>query len=138
MKTCILAYLMQWHVKCISLLWWNTMSIANTWFSNRIKKRRVGGLLQLQQSEDQSVRDNVPELYTGRKWKIPVKASNIDSRIKMLMVMGNLQIGRTGLGYIKRRKMFNNEKQQNRREFLEVIRKAESESLYIKTVQQSV
>ena len=52
--------------------------------------------------------------------------------------MGNLQIGRTGLGYIKRRKMFNNEKQQNRREFLEVIRKAESESLYIKTVQQSV
>ena len=114
------------------------MSTANTWFSNRIKKRRVGGLLQLQQSEDQSVRDNVPELYTGRKWKIPIKASNIDSRIKMLMVMGNLQIGRTGLGYIKRRNRFNNEKQQNRREFLEVIRKAESESLYTKTVQQSV
>ena len=46
--------------------------------------------------------------------------------------MGNTQIGRTGLGYIKRRKRFNDEKQQNRREFLEVIRKAESESLYTK------
>ena len=46
------------------------------------KKRKVGGLLQLQQSEDQSVRDNVPELHTGRKWKVAVEASNVDSRIK--------------------------------------------------------
>ena len=52
--------------------------------------------------------------------------------------MGNTQIGRTGLGYIKRKKRFNYEKQQNRREFLEVVRKAESESLYTKAVQQSV
>ena len=49
--------------------------------------------------------------------------------------MANTQIGRTGLGYIKRKKRFNDEKQQNRREFLEVIRKAESESLYTKAVQ---
>ena len=47
------------------------------------KKRRVGGLLQLQQSEDQSVRDNVPELYGGRMWKVAVEASNIDSKRKM-------------------------------------------------------
>ena len=51
--------------------------------------------------------------------------------------MGNTQIGRTGLGYIKRGKKFNDEKEQNRGEFLEVIRKAESESLYTKAVQQS-
>ena len=48
-----------------------------------VKKRRVGGLLQLQQSEDQSVRDNVPELYGGRMWKVAVEASNIDSKRKM-------------------------------------------------------
>ena len=47
------------------------------------KKHRVGGLLQLQQSEDQSVRDNVPELYGGRMWKVAVEASNIDSKRKM-------------------------------------------------------
>ena len=52
--------------------------------------------------------------------------------------MGNTQIGRTGLGYIRKRKRFNNEKQENRDEVLEVIRKAESESLYTKAVQQSV
>ena len=52
--------------------------------------------------------------------------------------MGNTQIGRTGLGFIKRRKRFNDEKQQNQQEFLEVIRKAESKSLYTKAVQQSV
>ena len=52
--------------------------------------------------------------------------------------MGNMQTGRTGLGYIKRRKSFNDEKEQNRREFLEVTRKAESESFYTKVVHQSV
>ena len=39
------------------------------------KKWKVGGLLQLQQSEDHSVRDNVPEFYTGKKWKVVVEAS---------------------------------------------------------------
>ena len=56
----------------------------------------------------------------------------------MSKAMGNTQIGRSGLGYIKRRKRFNDEKQQNHLEFLEVIRKAESESLYTKAVPQSV
>ena len=95
-------------------------------------------MLHLQQSEDQSVRDEFPELYTGRKWKVAVEANNIDSRVKMSKVMGNMQTGRTGLGYIKRRKSFNDEKEQNRREFLEVTRKAESESFYTKVVHQSV
>ena len=42
--------------------------------------------------------------------------------------MGNMQISRTGLGYIKRRKRFNDERQQNCQELLEVIWKAESEA----------
>ena len=74
------------------------------------EKLKVGGLLQLQQSEDQSVRDILSELYTGKKWKVAVKASHTDSRIKMSKVIGNVQIG-TGLGYIKKRKRFNDEKQ---------------------------
>ena len=89
-------------------------------------------------SQDQSVRENVPELYTGRKWKVAVEASNIDSRIKRSKVMVNTQTGQTGFGYIKRKKRFNDNNQQKCREFLEVIRKAESESLYTKAVQQSV
>ena len=95
-------------------------------------------MLQLQQSEDQSFRDSVPEFCTGRTWKVAVKASDMDSRIKMSKVMGNTQIGRTGLWYIKRRKRFNDEKQQNCQEFLKVIRKAENESLYTKALQLSV
>ena len=96
------------------------------------KKPKVRGLLQLQQLEDQSVRDNVLELYKGRKWKVAVEASSIDSIIKMSKNISNVQIGRTGLGYIKRRK------QQNRWEFLKVIKKIESERIYTKAVQQSV
>ena len=56
----------------------------------------------------------------------------------MSKVMDNMEIGRTGLGYIKGRKRFNDEKQQNGPELLEVVRKAESESLYTKAMQQSV
>ena len=58
------------------------------------KKRKVRGLLQLQQSEDQSVRDNVKELHKSRKKKLGVEASYIDSQIKTPKVMGNTQIGR--------------------------------------------
>ena len=54
-----------------------------------------------------------PNCIHGRKWKVAVEASNIDSKRKMPKVMGNTQIGRTGIGYIKRRKSFNDEKQQN-------------------------
>ena len=57
--------------------------------------------MQLQKSEYQSVRGNIPELYTGREWAVAVEASNTDSRIKITKVMENTQIGRTGLGYKK-------------------------------------
>ena len=56
-------------------------------------KCKVGGLLKFQQSEDQSVRDNIKELYIGKKWKVAVKASNIDSRIKIFKLIGNTQVG---------------------------------------------
>ena len=71
------------------------MSIANTWFSDRIQKAL---LLQLQQSEDQSVRDNIPELYIGRKWKVAVEASIIDSRIKMSKVKVTRRLVELDLG----------------------------------------
>ena len=71
------------------------MSIANTWFSDRIQKAL---LLQLQQSEDQSVRDNIPELYKGRKWKVAVEASIIDSRIKMSKVKVTRRLVELDLG----------------------------------------
>ena len=48
-----------------------------------------------------------------------------------------MQTGRAVLRYIKRRKRFNDKRQQNCREFLKVIRKAERESFYTKVVQQS-
>ena len=48
-----------------------------------LKKHKVAELLQLQQSEDHLVRDDILELYTGRKWNVAVKASNIDIRIKI-------------------------------------------------------
>ena len=47
----------------------------------------------------------------------------------MSNVMVITQISRIELGYIKMRKSFNGEKQQNRRKFLEVIRKIESERI---------
>ena len=38
----------------------------------QFKKCKVGGLLQFQQSDDQSVKDNVPELYTVKNCEVAV------------------------------------------------------------------
>ena len=63
-------------------------------------------------------------MFADRKWKETVEANNICSRINVSKVIeGNLQFGRTGLMYIKRRTRFNNAKQENL-EFWEVIKKA--------------
>ena len=50
-------------------------------------------------------------MHKGKKWKVAVEANNIDSRLKKSKVMGNTQTGRTELGYIKKTKRFNKEKQ---------------------------
>ena len=52
------------------------------------KKCRVGGLLQPQQPENQSVRDNIPDLYTDGKWKVAIKGNN--NNVKRLWVTHRL------------------------------------------------
>ena len=41
-----------------------------------VQNCKVGGLLQPQQSENQSVRDNIPDLYTDGKWKVAIEGNN--------------------------------------------------------------
>ena len=102
------------------------------------KKRKVGGLLQLRQSKDQSVRANVPQLYSGKRWKVADEVDRIESRLNVAKVMGSTQTGRTGFGFQKERKRYKTEEQKSLRESSHVIKKAESETLYMKAVQQSV
>ena len=68
------------------------------------KKRKVSGLLQLRQSKDQSVRANVPQLYSGKKWKVADEVDRIESRLNVVKVMGSTQTGRTGFGFQKETK----------------------------------
>ena len=77
------------------------------------KKRRLEDCYNSKSQKISQLGTTSPNCIHGRKWKVAVEASNIDSKRKMPKVMGNTQIGRTGLGYIKRRKSFNDEKQQN-------------------------
>ena len=142
-ETYLNGYLCKWlgvskNISILFLYYDETCPLLIHGLVTEFNKCKVGGLLKFQQSEDQSVRDNIKELYIGKKWKVEVKASNIDSRIKIFKLMGNTQVGWTELGDIKHRKRFIDGKQQSRREFQELIKKGESASLYTKTVEQSV
>ena len=97
------------------------------------KKCKVGGLLQLRQSKDQSVRANVPQLYSGKNWKVADEIDRIESRLNVAKVMGS-----TGFGFQKEWKRYKTEEQKSHQEVSHVIKKAESETLYMKAVQQSV
>ena len=94
------------------------------------KKRKVGGLLQLRQSKDQSVRANVPQLYYGKKWKVTDEVDRIESRLNVAKVMCSTQTGRTGFGFQKERKRYKTEEQKSCQEASHVIKKAESKTLY--------
>ena len=59
------------------------------------KKHKFGRYLHLKQSKDLLVRNNVPELCSSIKSKVEIKASNIESRIKIWKVMGNTHVGGT-------------------------------------------
>ena len=41
-----------------------------------VQNCKVGGLLQPQQSENQPVRDNIPDLYIDGKWKVAIEGNN--------------------------------------------------------------
>ena len=48
--------------------------------SVEFKKRMAGALIQLQESVDPTVSENVPKLYTGRKWKVAEAVREVGGR----------------------------------------------------------
>ena len=104
------------------------------------KKRKASSLVQLEQSLDKDVSDNVPILNTGRKWKVNEEVESAKSRLRLAKIGGQVQQGRHGVGFgrkIERRQRCSVE-QSVRKEIAEVVGKVEDEKLFVKAVQQSI
>ena len=108
--------------------------------STEFKKRKASSLVQLQQSRDRTVSENVPALYTGRKWNVHEEVEAARSRIRLAKIGGKIQKGRSGLGYggsvLKFQK--GSAEQQERKEIADVVGVVEGEKLYVKAIQQGV
>ena len=67
------------------------------------KTTKTNALMQLKQSSDILIVENIPELKTGRKWKVADAVERAESRIKLDEIAGVGQTNRAGLGLLPRR-----------------------------------
>jgi hypothetical protein len=104
--------------------------------SVEFKKRMAGALIQLQESVDPTVSENVPKLYTGRKWKVAEAVREVGGDIRVNEIQGFTQRNTQGLGF---RKGWNKElASPYRKQVTTEIGKQENQKLYAKAVQQSL
>ena len=70
-----------------------------TSMTREYKKKKASALVQLQQSGDKDVSENIDGLYTGRKWVAKEEFEAARSRIRLEAIGGDRHIGRLGLGF---------------------------------------
>ena len=109
-----------------------------TSISREFKKRKATALVQLQQSQDESVSANVPVLKTGRKWRVNEEVTAVKGWIKLAKISGRTQVGRCGIGYGKRQQKGGSEQYLERKEISDAVVKLEDEKLVVKAVQQKI
>ena len=101
--------------------------------STEFKKRKVGSYLQLAESPDPTVSENVPEIYTGRKWKVGDAVREAQSDVRVKEIRGYTQTGTKGLGSGPRVR-----KETYRKSLTATIANIEDGKLFSKAVQQSL
>ena len=103
------------------------------------KRRKAGALVQLQQSPDTTVSENVPRLKTGLKWLVESEVEVAKSRLRLSEIVGKVQKGKCGIGYSANEKLpKGSPRQQERKVVTDMIGKAEDERLFVKAVQQGI
>ena len=103
------------------------------------KRRKAGALVQLQQSPDTTVSDNVPGLSTGRKWLVESEVEVAKSRLRLSEIVGKVQKGKCGVGYSSDAKLPKGPpRQQERKAITDMIGKAEDERMFVRAVQQGI
>ena len=100
--------------------------------STEFKKRKVGALMQLEDSPDPSVADNVPELYTGKKWKVADALRDAKAEVLVTQIRGLTQSGTRGLGNSRTRK------KTYRKSVTTAVGNIEDSKLLSKAVQQAL
>jgi ubiquitin carboxyl-terminal hydrolase 22/27/51 len=101
--------------------------------STEFKKRKVGAYLQLKESSDITVSENVPLLNTGRKWKVVDAIKDAESDVLISEIRGNTQTGSRGLCSNRR---FQN--QSRRKKITSAIGDIDDQNRFSKAVQQAL
>ena len=64
------------------------------------KAGKVLTVMMLRYSRDQSIRDDPPEVRTGKKWQAEVKVDRTEVALRHRDIVGAVQIGRKGFGLL--------------------------------------
>ena len=102
------------------------------------KTTKTNALMQLKQSSDKLVAENIPELKTGRKWKVADAVERAESRLKLDEVAGVGQTNRAGFGLLPRRNTPAKNSKEYRKMVINMVNKEEDEKMFIESVQQGV
>ena len=98
-------------------------------------KRKVGSLIQLQESSDPQVSRNVPTLNTGRKWKPENALKLAENDVRVSNMIGTTPTGKSGLGCRKNKYSFDS---PFKKQVSNEISKQQNQLLYAKATQQSL
>jgi ubiquitin C-terminal hydrolase len=96
------------------------------------KRKKVGALLQLKNSTDPSVSENLPTLKAGRKWSPSSTLSDAEADVRVSEMTGKVCDGRSGLGFSRGRV------KTVSRKIGDAVSQQENQGLYAKAVQQSL
>ena len=97
------------------------------------KKRKAGAYLQLKESRDSTVSENVPNLYTGRKWRVEKAVADAEADISISHIVGYTQRGTKGFGSFGRVKEVT-----HRKEVTNAIGQSDNKLLFTKAAQQTL
>ena len=98
-------------------------------------KRKVGSLIQLQESSDPQVSTNVPTLNTGRKWKPENALKLAENDVRVSNMIDTTPTGRSGLGCRKNKYSFDS---PFKKQVSNEISKQQNQLLCAKATQQSL
>ena len=102
------------------------------------KAGKVRTVMTLRYSKDMKIRENPPEVRTGRKWNAESRVDDVLSQLEHSDIIGSVQTNREGLGMKGFKPFSAKDRREKRMAVVNEIRRTENEKRYVNLVQNSV
>ena len=115
----------------------NKLQLPLTALTEEFKVTKARFFMTLHDSEDQVIRDTLPDVKTGHKWSVSEEIDSMESQLYFHDIVGATQTGRSGLGMSKHTYFHKSSVQDKRQLVLEEIRVSQEEVCQAKAASMS-